>query len=188
LIQFIVIIYTSSDVNKSFDKFIRRQVLNMADYILEEKDGFTVIGLGTELKSHYTDFSGLSKEKADFWQEVSQDGRLETLKSMAKNGYIFAVNEAVNNKMMHYAGVLAEASAAPEEARVIQFPKGEYLVVKGEGETAEELNNKVSAIAFGEVLPEAKDIAYVGGPNTTVEMGQKNGLVFGEMWIPVVRK
>jgi predicted transcriptional regulator YdeE len=163
-------------------------VLNMASYTLEEKDSFTVIGLGTELKSHYTDFAGLNKEKADFWQAASQDGRLDTLKSLAVNDYIFAVNEAVNNKMMHYAGVMAEASAAPEEARVIQFPKGEYLVVKGEGKTADELNNMLAGIAFGQVLPEAKNFAYVGGPNTAVEMGQRNGLVYGEMWIPVVRK
>ncbi|TMU85829.1 AraC family transcriptional regulator [Bacillus sp. BHET2] len=161
----------------------------MAEYRLEEKDSFIVIGLGTDLKSDYTDFAGLNKEKADFWQAVSEDGRLDTLKSLAANDYIFAVNEAVNQKMMHYAGVLAdETSPVPDEARVIQFPKGEYVVVNGEGETAEELNNKVTAIAFGQVLPEAEDVAYVGAPNATVEMGHRDGKIFGEMWIPVVRK
>ncbi|MGG3799631.1 GyrI-like domain-containing protein [Metabacillus fastidiosus] len=161
----------------------------MADYILEEKDRFTVLGFGTELKSDYTDFAGLNKEKSDFWQAFSQDGRLDTLKSIATNNYIFAVNEAVNNKMMYYAGVMTEASApALGESRIIQFPKGEYLVVKGEGKTADELNNKLAGLAFGQILQEAKNFAYVGGPNATVEMGQRNGLVFGEMWIPVVRK
>jgi predicted transcriptional regulator YdeE len=159
----------------------------MADYTLEEKENFTVVGIGTELKSDYTDFAGINKEKADFWVAVKKDGRLDTLKAVATNDYIFAVNEAVNNKMMHYAGVMTEASA-PEEARVVQFPKGEYLVVKGEGKTSDELNNKLAGLAFGQALPEAKDFAYVGGPNTTVEMGQRNSLVFGEMWIPVVRK
>lgn len=159
----------------------------MEDYTLEEKDSFTVLGIGTELKSDYTDFAGINKEKADFWQAVKQDGRLDTLKAIATNDYIFVVNEAVNNKMMHYAGVLTEA-AVPGESRVIQFPKGEYLVVKGEGTTAEELSNKLTGIAFGQALPEAKNFAYVGGPNASVEMGQRNGLVFGEMWIPVVRK
>lgn len=159
----------------------------MANYTLEEKESFTVLGLGTELKSDYRDFAAMSKEKADFWQAVSEDGRLDTLKAIATNDYIFAVNEAVNNKMMHYAGVMTEESV-PEEHRVIQFPKGEYLIVKGEGKTADELGNTLSGIAFGQVLPEAKDIAYVGGPNATVEMGQRNGLVVGEMWIPVVRK
>lgn len=159
----------------------------MADYILEEKDSFTILGFGTELKSDYTDFAGLSKEKSDFWQAISQDGRLDTLKAMATNDYVFAVNEAVNNRMLHYAGAMTEVSA-PEEARIIQFPKGEYLVVKGEGKTVNELSNKLSGLAFGQVLPEAKNFAYVGGPNATVEMGQRNGLVYGEIWIPVVSK
>jgi len=160
----------------------------MTDYTLEEKDSFIVIGLGTELKSHYTDFAGISKEKSDFWQEVKNEGKLESLKAIATNDYIFAVNEAVNNKMMHYAGVMSKAELAPVGARIIQFPKGEYLVVKGEGNTADELHNKLAGIAFGQVLPEAANFAYVGGPNTTVEMGQRDGLVFGEIWIPVVRK
>ncbi|MEH7438725.1 GyrI-like domain-containing protein [Neobacillus drentensis] len=159
----------------------------MENYTLEEKDSFTVLGIGTELKSHYTDYAGINKEKADFWSAVKQDGRLDKLKAVATNDYIFVVNEAVNNKMMHYAGVMTEASL-PEASRLIQFPKGDYLVVTGEAETAEELSNLVTGIAFGQVLPEAKTFAYVGGPNTAVIMGQRNGLVFGEMWIPVVRK
>ncbi|BFH62670.1 GyrI-like domain-containing protein [Paenibacillus azoreducens] len=159
----------------------------MAQYKLEEKDSFTVLGIGTELKSDYTDYAGINKEKADFWSAVKQDGTLDNLKALATNDYIFAVNEAVNGKMMHYAGVMTEASL-PEATRVIQFPKGEYLVVKGEGNTADELSNKLAGIAFGQVLPEAKNFAYVGGPNATVEMGQRDGLVFGEMWIPVVKK
>ncbi|WP_000801021.1 GyrI-like domain-containing protein [Bacillus cereus] len=159
----------------------------MKNYTIEEKDGFIVLGIGTELKSHYTDFAGINKEKADFWLAVEQDGRLDTLKALATNDYIFAVSEAVNNKMMYYAGVMTEATIQ-EESRVIQFPKGEYLVVKGEGKTPEELSNKLTGIAFGQALAEATDFAYVGGPNTTVEMGQRNGLVFGEIWIPVVRK
>jgi len=159
----------------------------MADYTIEQKDSFTILGFGIELKSNYSDFAGLNKEKLDFWQAVNQDGRLVTLKALATNDYIFAVNEAVNNKMMFYAGVMTEASA-PGAARVIQFPKGEYLVVKGEGKTVDELNNTLSGLAFGQVLQEAKDFAYVGGPNTTALMGQRNGFVFGEIWIPVVRK
>jgi predicted transcriptional regulator YdeE len=159
----------------------------MADYIVEEKDSFTVLGFGIELTSDYTDYAGITKEKADFWQAASLDGRLDTLKAIAANDYIFAVNEAVNNKMMHYAGVMTE-TALPEATRVIQFPKGDYLVVKGEGKTADELSNKLTGIAFGQVLSEAKNFAYVGGPNAMVEMGQRDGLVFGEMWIPVVKK
>lgn len=90
--------------------------------------------------------------------------------------------------MMHYAGVMTESSGALEEARVIQFPKGDYLVVKGEAKTSDELNNTLAGIAFGQVLPETTGYAYVGAPNATVVMGKRNGLVYGEMWIPVVKK
>lgn len=159
----------------------------MANYTLEEKESFTVLGIGTELKSDYTDYAGINQEKAEFWQAVKQDGRLDKLKAVATNDYIFVVNEAVNNKMMHYAGVMTEASL-PEATRLIQFPEGEYLIVKGEAGTSEELSNMLTGIAFGQALPEATDYAYVGGPNASVEMGQQNGMVFGEMWIPVVRK
>ncbi|WP_438433696.1 GyrI-like domain-containing protein [Gorillibacterium sp. sgz500922] len=161
----------------------------MAEYALEEKEGFTVFGLGTELKSPYTDFAGLNREKSEFWQAIGEDGRLDALKAIAANDYVFAVNEAVNNKLMYYAGVLTEASVpAAEGARVILFPKGPYLVVRGEAETAEELNDRLTGAAFGEALPEAQSFAYVGGPNAAVVMGQRDGLVFGEMWIPVVKK
>ncbi|HWK24670.1 MAG TPA: GyrI-like domain-containing protein [Ureibacillus sp.] len=159
----------------------------MANYSLEEKNSFTVLGIGTELKSHYTDYVGINKEKADFWQAINQDGTLNKLKAIATNDYIFVVNEAVNNKMMHYAGVMSEESS-PEASRLIQFPKGEYIVVKGEAHTDEELSNKLTSIAFGEVLREVTDVSYVGGPNAAVVMGQRDGLVYGEMWIPVVRK
>ena len=159
----------------------------MAQYTLEEKDSFIVLGIGTELKSDYTDYAGINKEKAEFWSTVEEDGRLDTLKSIAANDFIFAVNEAVNNKMMYYAGVMTDASL-PEATRMIQFPQGEYLVVKGEAPTSNDLSNQLAGVAFGQVLPEAKDYAYVGGPNATVEMGQRDGVVFGEMWIPVVKK
>ncbi len=159
----------------------------MTNHTLEEKESFTVLGLGIELKSHYTDFAGLNKEKAAFWQSIQQDGRLEALKKIAENNYVFAVNEAVNNKMMHYAGVITKAQQT-ENARVIPFPKGEYLVVKDSANSAGELENKLTGIAFGQVLSQEKNFAYVGGPNTMVVTHHKDGLVFGEMWIPVVRK
>lgn len=159
----------------------------MAAYTLEEKDSFIVLGIGTELKSDYRDYAGMNREKESFWREVEQDGRLAAIKAIAANDYIFAVNEAVNHKRMYYAGVMTETSVT-EEHRLIQFPKGPYLVIKGEGKTADELSSMLTGIVFSQVLPEAENFAYVGGPNATVEMGQRDGFVYGEMWIPVVKK
>ena len=62
----------------------------MANYTLDEKDSFTVLGFGTKLKSDYIDFAGINKEKFDFWQTFSQDGRHDALKSIAINDYVFA--------------------------------------------------------------------------------------------------
>lgn len=159
----------------------------MVEYMIEQKDGFTVVGIGVELTSHYTDFAGLNKEKNDFWEAIRQDGTLEALQAVASNDYLFAVSEAVNNKMMYYAGVMTEANV-PNATRMIQFPKGAYVVVKGEATTANELNNQLTGIAFGQVLGEVTEYAYVGGPNASVAMGKRDGMVYGEMWIPVVRK
>lgn len=159
----------------------------MANYTLEEKNSFTVLGFGIEIKSDYMDQVGINEEKADFWHTVNQDGTLEKLKAIAKNNSIFIVNEAINNKMMHYVGVMTDETL-PEATRLIQFPEGEYIVVKGEANTDEELSNKLTGIAFGEVLMKVTDVSYIGGPNAAVLMGQEDGLVYGEMWIPVVRK
>ena len=53
------------------------------------KNSFIVLGIGTEIKSEYTDFAGINKEKEDFWSAVKEDGRLDTLKALATNEYIF---------------------------------------------------------------------------------------------------
>ena len=79
----------------------------MANYNLDKKDSFT-------------DSAGINKEKFDFWQAFSAKMEGLTLKTIAINDSVFAVNEAVNNKMIYYAGIMTE-TAAPEEARVIQF-------------------------------------------------------------------
>lgn len=158
----------------------------MTRYTIQEKDSFTVLGIGTELKSDYTDSDGINREKLEFWQTISQDGTLDKLKAIAANDYIFSVNEAVNDKMMHYAGVMTKSSI-PEASRNIQFPKGEYVVVKGEASTAEDLFKELTDLTFGEVLVEEKYYAYVGGPNTAVITEKKDRLLIGEMWIPVVK-
>ncbi|MDM5209794.1 GyrI-like domain-containing protein [Cytobacillus sp. FSL W7-1323] len=159
----------------------------MANYSLQEKEGFVVLGFGIEIVADYRDQESINQQKSDFWETVKKDGTLEQLQSVADNNYIFAVNEAVNNKMMHYAGVMTEKTL-PDATRIIQFPKGPYLVVEGKADSAQELSNQLTAVAFGQALVEMTDYAYVGGPNTTVEMSEDNGTVYGEMWIPVVKK
>ena len=58
----------------------------------------------------------LTRKRQTFGKlSIKMEG-LITLKAVATNDYIFIVNEAVNNKMMHYAGVMTEESL-PEATR-----------------------------------------------------------------------
>lgn len=159
----------------------------MAKYSYLDKDNFTVSGIGVELKSDYMDQESIKKEKWDFYDRVRRDGTIDKLKSIAKNDLLFVVNEAVDNKMMHYVGVETDKEL-PEATRLIQFPKGKYIAVPGEAASEYELADKLTDLAFGDVLYEESEYAYVGGPNAAVIMGEADGSVVGEMWIPVVKQ
>lgn len=158
----------------------------MTNYQLEEKPAFAVLGFGTELKSDYTDFAGIAAEKDAFWQAITADGRLDQLKKIASDDDLFIVNEAIDNKMMHYAAVRTNETL-PDADRLIEFPAGEYVVVPGTASSEKELADAVTGAAFGEVLGSLTDVAYVGGPNAAVITDETDGVVTGEMLIPVVR-
>lgn len=159
----------------------------MANYDLQDKKAFTVVGIGVELTSDYTDQAGLDKEKEDFFNRAYTDGTVEGLKKLAKNDFVFAVNEAVDDKMMHYVGVESEEDY-PEATQKIQFPEGKYIVIPAEANSAYELADKLTKLAFDEVLMEEQEYAYVGGPNAAVILGDSEGIYVGEMWIPVVKQ
>ena len=158
----------------------------MTNYLLEEKPSFTVMGIGVELKSPYTDFAGIANEKQAFESKNQTEGLVDKLRAIASNDYFFTVNEAYDNKMMYYVGVQSEESL-PEVTRVIQFPAGSYVVVSGNADSPEALRQTLTGIAFGQVLGQLSEYRYVGGPNAVVEMGEENGQFHGEMWIPVVK-
>lgn len=159
----------------------------MAKYKIEEKPEFAVTGIGVELKSSNTDFVGLAAEKQAFEQKVISDGTIDTLKQSAENHYFFTVNEPYDGKMMYYVGVQTSQDI-PNTTRIIPFPKGTYLIISASAESSEELRNDLTNTAFGHVLREVEDYAYVGGPNAVVEMGVADGKYIGEIWIPVVNK
>lgn len=157
----------------------------MSNYYLEDKEAFTVASIGTELTADYTDFMEIQKQKTDFWKKVNQDGTVKDLLAKSENGFLFVVNEAVDNKMMHYVGVETDKEVA-NATRLIEFPAGKYVIVEGQAEEAEALNDYLTNTTFGEVLGEIADYAYVGGSNAAVQMELKDGKYIGQMWIPVV--
>lgn len=159
----------------------------MANYDFEDKQEFTVLGIGVELKSDYRDQEGLNQEKEDFFNQVIQNGTVAKLKEIAKNDYLFVVNDAVDYKMMHYIGVETDQEV-PEATRMIPFPAGKYIVVPGEASSQYALTEQLTNKTFSEVLYEEKEYSYVDGPNAAVIMGEAEGIFVGEMWVPVIKR
>lgn len=159
----------------------------MAKYELKDMDSFTVLGFGVELKSDYMDQDGLEKEKEEFFNQSIQDGTIAKLKEVAKTDYLFVVNEAVDDKMMHYVGVETDQELRGA-TRMIQFPEGKYITIPGEAASQYELADRLTNTAFGDVLQEETEYGYVGGPNAAVIMSEMDGIFTGEMWLPVVKQ
>ncbi|WP_143462213.1 GyrI-like domain-containing protein [Levilactobacillus enshiensis] len=156
----------------------------MTDYTIETKAAFTVLGLGTVLTG---DFSTMGQQKAAFWQKVNAEHALDQLTGL--NDYPFAVNEAINGEFHYYAGRQVSAdTAATADQRLIAFPAGKYLVITGTAADQMGLYNALEGPAFGEILPQLTDYAYVGGPNTSYVTGQDETGVHGEMLVPLVEK
>ena len=158
----------------------------MSNYQLEEKEAFTVLGVGVELKSNYDDFAGIDKEKKAFEQKAAAEGLFTQLKSIAKEDNFYSVNKAYNNKMMYYFGVATDQTL-DRETRNIEFPAGKYLVIKGSAANDEDLRAQLTYAAFGSALNELTDYAYVGGPNAVVITDHKDDTYYGEILIPLVK-
>lgn len=159
----------------------------MADFKIETKPAFTVLGLGTILSGEYAQ---LGAQKAAFWQQVGDQAAFVALGQTAINEKVFAVNEAINNEFHYYAGRQTAADVQVDNAdlRAIQFPAGDYLVVTATAPDQMSLFNTLEGLAFGKVLPTLTDYAYVGGPNTAVMTDQQATSVSGEMLIPLTHK
>lgn len=158
----------------------------MTQYTIEHKKSFTLTAYGFSIRSNFHDITALQKEKAEFWGKLKADGRFDKLKAAAKNDREWSVNEVYQGKPWNYFAV--EAGKSVDDAtRIIEFPESEYIVVAGTGEK-EALFDHLTYIAFGEVLPQITDYAYIGGPNATYRIDNGNGAYYGEFWVPVVKK
>lgn len=155
-------------------------------YSIQHKSAFTILGFGRTVQygEGVDKFAQITRQKQQLWNDVTADGRLKQLTDLAPDSNLFAVNEAYQNEMWYYAGVESSADA-PANARAISFPDSEYLVVTGAAENPGQLFAMLEGEAFGKALGEIGDYAYVGGPNAAVTLGEADGMVTGEMWIPV---
>lgn len=156
----------------------------MANCTIETKAAFTVLGIDKVLTGNFPE---MGQQKMDFWQKINADHALDGLPGI--NDYSFAVNEAINGEFHYYAGRQVTADATAETGqRLIEFPAGKYLVITGTAADQMSLYNSLEGPAFGEILPQLTDYAYVGGPNTSYVTGRDDQGVHGEMLVPLVEK
>ncbi|MFC6177637.1 GyrI-like domain-containing protein [Companilactobacillus huachuanensis] len=156
----------------------------MANYTIETKPAFSVLGLGTILTGEYME---MGQQKSAFWDKINSDKLLDKLNGLNDNQY--AVNEAINGEFHYYAGrEVANNSEASTDQRLIEFPAGKYLVVKASADNQMDVYNALEGSAFAEVLPSLSDYAYVGGPNTSFITSKDDAGVHGEMLVPLVEK
>ncbi|QJC50447.1 AraC family transcriptional regulator [Paenibacillus albicereus] len=158
----------------------------MAAYALEFKKSFTLTAYGFSIQSKVQDRQAMHKEKAEFWDKLKTDGRFSKLKEAAKNDREWSVNEVYRGTAWNYFAVEAGRSV-PDATRIIEFPESEYIVVAGSGDK-ETLFDELTYRAFGEVLAQVTDYAYVGGPNATYREDSGDGTFYGEFWVPVVKR
>ncbi|MDG0795125.1 GyrI-like domain-containing protein [Cohnella ginsengisoli] len=158
----------------------------MESYSVEHKASFTLTAYGFSMQSHFQDAPAMQKEKAAFWGGLKADGRFDKLKAAAKDDREWSVNEVYQGRPWNYFAVEASKSVG-DATRIIEFPESEYIVVAGTGDK-EALFDQLTYRAFGEVLSQVTDYAYIGGPNATYRKENGDGTFYGEFWVPVVKK
>jgi predicted transcriptional regulator YdeE len=158
----------------------------MTNYRIEKRSAFVLTGYGFTIESDFSDYQALAAEKSAFWKGILADGRFDKLKGLAKDGLEWSVNEVYQGKPWNYFAVETEENVE-DATRLIEFPASDYVVVSATARK-DELFDQLSGLAFGQVLGEIKDYAYVGGPNGTYRKANEDGTFYGEIWIPVVQK
>jgi predicted transcriptional regulator YdeE len=158
----------------------------MTAYTLEHKPAFTLTGYGFTIQADFQDAPALMKEKSEFWGGLLADGRFDKLKKAANDAREWSVNEVYQGKPWNYFAVKTTEKIT-DATRLIEFPDSEYIVVSGEGDK-DTLFDQLTYRAFGEVLGQVNDYAYVGGPNATYREAKEDGSFYGEFWVPVVKK
>ncbi|MCT8398114.1 transcriptional regulator [Weissella cibaria] len=156
-------------------------------YTIKNMEVFTVLGIGTQL---------IAEQNENFYAEIARQkgahvsnsqNALARLTKNANSDETYYVNEAVNGEMWYYVGVASDDAAA-SDVREIVFPAGKYLVISDQADSRAALSGQLEGQAFGQVLPNLDDFAYVGGPNAVVIKNNQSNQITGEIIIPVVAK
>jgi len=130
----------------------------------------------------FNDWAGNAAKTAAKKAEITENGKLTELLALA-NGQEYQINYVIDGKAWRGFGVMGEFDV--EDAVVIDFLAGDYLVVPGTGADKDRLADEITGKVFGGMLQEITDYKYVGPGNSTFVKPAENGEFYGEMWLRV---
>lgn len=160
----------------------------MGSYKIEEKEAFRFIGFKQELSgSADIHAEGFSPQKTEFFKGVIQSGRMAGLQPLSESKYGFGAIATNGRSTSYYAGVVTSKPAA-EGTEEVLFPKGEYLVLSGQGGLSRLAFDKLEDQAFQTVLTDDYPYAYNGQPVAEVLLNGNPMDAEVEVWVPVKRK
>ncbi|ANE46442.1 hypothetical protein SY83_09340 [Paenibacillus swuensis] len=152
----------------------------MSNYSIKTiSENYKMTAFGVTLDD-YNDWVGNAAKTAEKKAEITENGKLAELLSLA-DGQEYQINYVIDGKAWRGFGVLGEFDV--EDAVVLNFLAGDYLIVSGTGTDKDRLADEITGKVFGGLLQEIKDYKYVGPGNSTFVKAADNGTFYGEMWL-----
>jgi len=152
----------------------------MSNYSIKTiSENYKMTGFGVSFED-FNDWAGNAAKTAAKKAEITENGKLAELLALA-DGQEYQINYVINGKAWRGFGVMGEFDV--EDAAVLDFLAGDYLVVPGTGADKERLADEITGKVFGSMLQEITDYKYVGPGNSTFVKADDNGTFYGEMWL-----
>ncbi|MGO4106569.1 hypothetical protein [Paenibacillus sp. YAF4_2] len=146
---------------------------------ISENYKMTAFGVSFE---DFNDWAGNAAKTAAKKAEITENGKLAELLALA-DGQQYQINYVIDGKAWRGFGVMGDFNV--EDAVVLEFLAGDYLVVAGTGSDKDSLADEITGKVFGGMLQEITDYKYVGPGNSTFVKAAENGEFYGEMWLRV---
>ncbi|MDG0811176.1 hypothetical protein [Cohnella rhizosphaerae] len=152
----------------------------MSHYTIQSiPENYKMTGFGVILED-YNDWAGNAAKTAAKKAEITENGKLAELLALA-DGQAYQINYVLDGKAWRGFGAMGEYDV--EDAVVLDFLAGDYLVVPGTGADQDALADEITGKVFGGLLQEITDYKYVGPGNATFVKAAEDGNFYGEMWL-----
>lgn len=154
----------------------------MSNYSIQTiSENYKMTAFGVSLED-YNDWAGNAAKTEAKKAEITENGKLAKLLALA-DGQAYQINYAIDGKAWRGFGVRGAYDV--EDAVVLDFLAGDYLVVSDTGSDKDRLADEITGKVFGGLLQEITDYKYVGPGNSTFVKAIEDGKFYGEMWLRV---